>query len=723
MRQFYAHSANEAGQRHQLVDHLRSVANMAREFARPFGGHDVAYYAGLWHDVGKFNPEFDAYLSGQILHGPDHKAAGTLMACQTIGALFGLLVQGHHGGLRAHRQLQGWLEEKATNPAVDQAISFARLAIKDIQPSSPLQVPDFARNDATAAELWLRMVFSALVDADFLDTEQHFNPDKTAVRRAPRDLDSIWERFQRRHNNSTQGARGSVNDVRARVYQACLAAAEQPTGFFKLAVPTGGGKTLSGMGFALRHAVVHGLDRVIVAVPYTSITQQTAEVCRAFLEEDPSAQPAAVLEHHSMVETNDEDEYDHSQVWARLAAENWDAPVVVTTTVQIFHSLFSNRTSSTRKLHRLARSVIILDEAQTLPPQLLDPILDVLRQLTAQYGTSVVLCTATQPDFQTVGPFADVTATNIVPDYADHFQALKRVNYEWRTDPTLSWDEVADIMRESPQVLTVLNTKKDALALLDVLGDEEALHLSTLLCGRHRARVIREVRRRLERGETCRVVSTQVVEAGVDLDFPAVMRAVGPLDSIIQAAGRCNRAGRMDAGRVVVFQPKESSAQPPGSYKMATDTTLRMLNAGALDLDDPETVTEFFRGVYQFADHDAKGIQGHRRSFDYPEVADRFKMIDDATVEVVVPRYGTSEEQGRIAHALERLRQGTPAPRSLIRSIQPWTVQIYLKQATRMLASGVLSEVMPGLCEWRGGYDEVTGIGEISAVEPDALIV
>ena len=219
---------------------------------------------------------------------------------------------------------------------------------------------------------------------------------------------------------------GLVNEVRSRVYEACLAAAEQPTGLFKLAVPTGGGKTLSGMGFALRHAVVHGLDRVIVAVPYTSITQQTAEVCRAFLEEDPSAEPVAVLEHHSMVETNDEDEYDHSQVWARLAAENWDAPVVVTTTVQLFHSLFSNRTSSTRKLHRLARSVIILDEAQTLPPQLLDPILDVLRQLTEEYGTSVVLCTATQPDFQTVGPFADVTATDIVPDYADHFQALKR---------------------------------------------------------------------------------------------------------------------------------------------------------------------------------------------------------------------------------------------------------------------------------------------------------
>ena len=722
MTECYAHSANDEGYRHGLVEHLRAVAGMARDFASSFGG-EVAYYCGLWHDLGKFNPVFQQYLSGDRQRGPDHKAAGTQLACEHLGRYCGLLVQGHHGGLRAVGDLKGWLDEKSGAPAVAQALGLARAAIADLEPSVVIDLPDFVKRNPTGAELWLRMVFSAVVDADFLDTERHFNSGRSAARNPAASPQQLWERFQSRHHDHTQEAAGLVNEVRSQVYEACLTAAEQPIGLFRLAVPTGGGKTLSGMGFALRHAVVHGLDRVIVAVPYTSITQQTAEVCRAFLEEDPSAEPAAVLEHHSMVETNDEDEYDRSQVWARLASENWDAPVVVTTTAQLFHSLFSNRTSSTRKLHRLARSVIILDEAQSLPPQLLDPILDALRQLTEQYGTSVVLCTATQPAFQTIKPFADVTATDIVPDYADHFRALKRVNYEWRTDPALSWDEVADIMRESPQVLTVVNTKKDALALLETLGDDEALHLSTLLCGRHRSRVIQDVRRRLERGEACRVVSTQVVEAGVDLDFPAVMRAVGPLDSIIQAAGRCNRSGRMDAGRVVVFQPKEGSAPPLGSYKLATDTTLRMLNAGPLDLDNPETVTEFFRGVYQFADHDAKGIQGKRRSFDYPEVASRFRMIDDATLEAVVPKYGTGEERDRVGRVLERLRYGTPAARSVIRSLQPWTVQIYLNQASGMLRSGLLSEVMPGLYEWRGDYDEVTGIGGITALDPDALIV
>ena len=723
MTECYAHSANDEGYRQGLVEHLRAVARMARDFASPFGGGEVAYYCGLWHDLGKFNPVFQQYLSGDRQRGPDHKAAGTQLACEHLGRYCGLLVQGHHGGLRAVGGLKGWLDEKSGAPAVAQALGLARAAIADLEPSVVIDLPDFVRRNRTGAELWLRMVFSAVVDADFLDTERHFNSGRSAARNPAASPQQLWERFQSRHHDHTQEAAGLVNEVRSQVYEACLTAAEQPIGLFRLAVPTGGGKTLSGMGFALRHAVVHGLDRVIVAVPYTSITQQTAEVCRAFLEEDPSAEPAAVLEHHSMVETNDEDEYDRSQVWARLASENWDAPVVVTTTVQLFHSLFSNRTSSTRKLHRLARSVIILDEAQSLPPQLLDPILDALRQLTEQYGTSIVLCTATQPAFQTIKSFADITATDIVPDYSDHFRALKRVNYEWRTDPALSWDEVADIMWESPQVLTVVNTKKDALALLETLGDDEALHLSTLLCGRHRSRVIQEVRRRLERGEACRVVSTQVVEAGVDLDFPVVMRAVGPLDSIIQAAGRCNRAGRMDAGRVVVFQPKEGSAPPLGSYKLATDTTLRMLNAGPLDLDNPETVTEFFRGVYQFADHDARGIQGKRRSFDYPEVASRFRMIDDATLEAVVPKYGTGEERERVGRVLERLRNGTPTARSVIRSLQPWTVQIYVNQASGMLRSGLLSEVMPGLYEWRGDYDEVTGIGGITALDPDALIV
>ena len=285
MPEFYAHSANGDGRCHGLVEHLRAVALLARDFAAPFGGGDAAYYAGLWHDLGKFNPEFQRYLAGDRQRGPDHKAAGTRLACKHLGP-GGLTVQGHHGGLQAMKALTGWLDEKGANPAVAEALEAARQAIPDLEPQGSMDLPDFVKHDRVKAELWVRMVFSALVDADFLDTERHFNPGKAGLRQSGQNAEQLWERFQARHREKTREAAGLVNRVRSEVYDACLDAAERPPGIFRLAVPTGGGKTLSAMGFALRHAVLHGLERVIVAAPFMSITQQTAEVYRDFLEED-----------------------------------------------------------------------------------------------------------------------------------------------------------------------------------------------------------------------------------------------------------------------------------------------------------------------------------------------------------------------------------------------------------------------------------------------------
>ena len=724
MINFHAHSANEDGICHGLVDHLTAVARIAGKFCTPFDSHDAGYYAGLWHDLGKFNPEFQRYLAGKRQRGPDHKASGTKLACQYFGPL-GLLVQGHHGGLRewqAGKALEGWVNEKDSNPATEQAITYARLAIPLLEPQTQIKPPEWI-NSQHRAELWLRMLFSALVDADYLDTEAHFNPQQSAPRRPSIKIADLWQTFSRRHQESVQTRvqAGTVNEVRSEVYEACLAAAEQPPGIFRLAVPTGGGKTLSGMGFALRHAVSHGLDRVIVAVPFISITQQTTSVYREFLGDE------AVLEHHSSAEIDDPDEYDAKAIWTRLASENWDAPIIVTTTVQLFNSLFSNRTSSTRKLHNLARSVIILDEAQALPPTLLDPVLDGLRDLSENYGASVVLSTATQPAFREIKPFDDVKAHDIVPAPERHFQSLKRVRYEWRTDPPLAWEEVADIMHETPQALAVVNTKRDALALLDALNDENALHLSTLLCGRHRASVIAEIRRRLCKGEDCRVVSTQVVEAGVDFDFPMVLRAVGPMDSIIQAAGRCNRNGRLDEGQTIVFQAEEATL-PHGTYRTATGETLAMLNAGRNDLDDPDVVAEYFRRLYEDVDTDAKQVQERRQAFDYPEVAKRFKMIDDDTVSAVVTREeafeaaNNPEEWPQLINAIAALREGNKNTRQLLRQVQPWSVSLYRREALEKERTGLLDEIMPGLYEWRGTYNAVTGIGGTKTIDPDILI-
>ena len=722
MIEFYAHSANEDGICHGLVDHLTAVAKIAGEFCEPFDSRDAGFYAGLWHDIGKFNPEFQRYLDGERQRGPDHKGAGAKLALNNRLEPLAMLVQGHHGGLQAMRHCREWVNEKDSNPATENAIDYARQAMTQLEPKTPMTRPRWIDNEYRA-ELWLRMVFSALVDADYLDTETHFNPRQAAQRGPNIGLPNLWQRFSKQHQESvhTDASAGIVNEVRSEVYEACLAAAEQPPGVFKLAVPTGGGKTLSGMGFALRHAVKHSLERVIVAVPFISITQQTAGVYRRFLGD------AAVLEHHSSADIDDPDEYDPKAIWAKLASENWDAPIVVTTTVQLFNSLFSNRTSSTRKLHNLARSVIILDEAQALQPTLLEPILDGLRDLSKNYGTSVVLSTATQPAFEAIKQFADVDAHDIVPSPDRHFQSLKRVRYEWRTDPSLSWDEVAEIMRGTPQALAVVNTKKDALALLDALNEENALHLSTLLCGRHREAVIAEIRRRLAHGESCHVVSTQVVEAGVDIDFPMVLRAVGPMDSIIQAAGRCNRNGSQDKGRVIVFQA-ESATLPRGNYQTATGITIAMRNAKRIDLYDPHVVAEYFRRLYQAVDTDAEQVQQQRKGFDYPEVAKRFKMIDDDTVSAVVTgkepfrAADRIEERAQVLNAVAALREGSKNARHLLRQLQPWTVSLYRREALEKEHAGLLDEIMSGIYEWRGAYNATTGIGGITTIDPDALI-
>ena len=722
MSEFHAHSANEDGIRHGLVDHLIEVAKISGEFCMSFDSHDLGYYAGLWHDLGKFNPEFNRYLNGDKTGKIDHKGAGAKLALQQNLEPLALLIQGHHGGLMELKDCLGWVKEKDSNPATENAIQYARQAMPQLEPKTQIKPPPWV-NNKHRAEMWLRMLFSALVDADYLDTEAHFNQRQAPQRGSSVDLEQLWQRFLKQHqeNIQSQVPNGTVNKVRSEVFEACLDAAEQPPGIFKLAVPTGGGKTLSAMGFALRHASKHGLDRVIVAVPFISITQQTATVYRQFLGS------TEVLEHHSAAEIDDPDEYDAKATWARLASENWDAPVVVTTTVQLFDSLFSNRTSSTRKLHNLAKSVIILDEAQALPPTLLEPILDGLRDLADNYGASVVLSTATQPAFQAIRPFAGVNAHDIVPSSQRHFQSLKRVRYHWRTDPKLTWGEVADIMRSTPQALVVVNTKRDALALMTALNDDNALHLSTLLCGRHREAVIEEMRRRLDHGEHCRVISTQVVEAGVDIDFPMVLRAVGPMDIIIQAAGRCNRNGSLYEGEVIIFDA-EAATIPRGSYQTATSETVSMHNAGQSDLDDPAVVAEYFRRLYQDLDTDARQVQQRREALDYPEVARRFKMIDDDTVSAVITSEeafkaaNQNEEWLRVLNAVAALRDGSRNARHLLRQVQPWTVSLYRREALQRERAGLLYEIKPGIYEWRGAYNAVTGIGGVTTIDPDALI-
>jgi len=712
---YAAHSTNAAEVRHDLVAHLTSVAALAAQFASGLGAEQTAYYLGLWHDLGKFDPAFQQYLAAcenptsSHSRGPDHKAAGAMLA-QKYGGLLALILQGHHGGLHSPPELKSWLADKNQQlQSLEELLSLAHRMIPELVPKQrELALPPHVANNL-AAEFFMRMLFSALVDADYLDTEAHFQPEQTALRGATATLEELWERFKDNQANLSGHRDDSLGQARHAIYEACLRAAEQPPGLFRLTVPTGGGKTRSALAFALRHALQHGQKRVIVAVPFISITEQTAAVYQEIFESNVPELPV-VLEHHSGFYAIDQDEDFHPEaVWRRLAAENWDAPLIVTTTVQLFESMFAHAPSRCRKLHRLAESVIILDEAQTLPPHLLKPCLHALTELSLHYGTTVVLSTATQPAFEAIPLFQDIVSTEIVPEPERFFADLKRVNYEWLLDPPLSWADVACLLEESPQALAVVNTKADALAVLEALNDPDALHLSTLLCGAHRRAVINEVKRRLAAGEKCRLVSTQIIEAGVDLDFPVVARAIGPLDGIIQAAGRCNREGRLKRGRMIVFRPQEGG-MPAGAYRTAAGVTEALLGIPGVDLDDPAIPREYFRQLFASVETDREGIQALRATFDYPEVARRFAMVDENSLGVVVTSYGPPPLRNQVNQALRELRYGSPRGRHLLRELQPYIVNVPLHTAESYYRQGLITLVQPGLGEWFGPYDPVRGL-------------
>lgn len=715
---FAAHTPPECAdeQWHGLKEHLSDVAQSAQRLADKLGAGELGYYAGLWHDLGKYNPAFQEYLrqcqaasqSGEAepKGKVPHAIYGAKLASEQFPPLAPLIF-GHHAGLPQQTHMMNRLAQM--DSVVYQAI-LQRANAEDINltiaQAASQQITALA-HDPLSFDLLLRMLFSCLVDADYLDTEDHFSPEIAAHLGARVTVAQLWHTLQAAQQALvTQVDATPVNQVRAEVYQACQDAVALEPGVFRLAVPTGGGKTRSGLAFALAHAVHHGLDRVIVAVPYTSIIEQTVEVYRGIFGQE------AVLEHHSAIrpEQGNEEDARSRQAQARLATQNWDAPLIVTTTVQLFESLFANRTSRCRKLHNIVGSVIILDEVQTLPTGLLEPILSVLKELCRQYRVSLVLCTATQPALEGETPylkgFTAGTVRDIVPKAMakQHFATLSRVVYS--VPPTeWSWADVAKNVSQHDQALVILNTRKDALAILDELVDDDSddhrFHLSTLLCGQHRREVLQEVRDRLRDDRPCILVSTQVVEAGVDLDFPVVYRAVGPLDRIVQAAGRCNREGRRpQKGQVTIFRPEEVHL-PPGEYRKAFDETTILLQRENLNWDDPAMFDDYFRRLYQGLALDAKDVQKYREVWDFPEVAARFKLIPDDTTPVVI------EYDDHASEHVRRLRRYGLRPGDM-KALQPYLVNLRNREFKE--TEDLHEPIAPGVWLWQGGYDLKKGI-------------
>ena len=733
------------GRGHGLRDHLRSVGRLARHFAAAFDSADWGFLAGLWHDLGKYAADFQAYVrqangfeahleSESIPGRVDHSSAGAVLAAERFkdtGRALSLAIAGHHAGLADFDgELRPRLEARAQRlrDALSAGVPHDLLDQRLPSPPPVLRGPFKRGSDAGAAkrryEMWVRFIFSALVDADFLDTEAFYDATRAAQRGGGLPIGELRDKLDQHLGGlAALAADTEVNRARAAVLQACRSAAAHPPGLFSLTVPTGGGKTLSAMAFALAHATHHDLQRVIAVIPYTSIIEQNADVYRKALGD------GAVVEHHSGLEPETETPRN------RIACENWDAPIVVTTSVQFFESLFSNRSSACRKLHNLARSVIILDEVQTLPPGLLAPILDALRDLPEVYGASVVLSTATQPALKKreALPLGLEGVREIAVDLADCFSALRRTRVNWPSDLARveDWPSLAERMAAQPRVLAIVHKRADARRLVTALdhelGDTGTYHLSALMCPAHRLEVLQRIKAALRRDGPVRVVSTQLVEAGVDLDFPAVFRALGGIDSITQAAGRCNREGQLrDAngqpalGVVDIFV---AESQPPvGVPRTALEVTRTMLSARhEVDLFVPETHEAFFRQLYFARDLDAKRLQALRQEFQFRTVAGTFRMIEDAWQQPVVVRYG---DAGTL---LERLRyQGVT--RGSLRALQRFTVSIprraladLEKQGAAQLVEGNVWAIGPG---HEHLYDQRVGLllDSVIAADPETLI-
>ena len=691
---FYAHSVpgQDMSCGELLVDHLAEVGRLAAGHAEFFGATEWGQAAGLLHDLGKSSAEFQRLLHGEPLK-VDHSSAGAREICkrwgQKAGRLLAYGIAGHHAGLADSGELDGRLHKPV--PVFEPNLVTL--------PNRPNRMP-VAVHDGFGVSFLARMLFSCLVDADRTATAKFYGQDDSISWPAVSDLQAKLDQHLLKFGKPVT----LVQRTRADVLADCRAAAARRPGFFSLTVPTGGGKTLSSLAFALAHAERYGLRRVIYAIPFTSIIEQNAKVFRDALGDN------AVLEHHSNYHHPGDDgrrEFDDREK-LRLAAERWDATLIVTTNVQLFESLFSSEATRCRKLHSLARSVIILDEAQTLPPKFLVPCLAALKELVSNYGATVVLCTATQPALNKSDWFPgglDVPVTEIVRDATALYASMRRTKVVQLGRRTL--DEVAAEVGVHEQALCIVNTRKGAREFFRRLPpDGSARHLSALMYPEHRSRCLDDIRLRLKAGERCLVVSTQLIEAGVDIDFPVVYRARTGIDSIAQAAGRCNREGMKPYGDVFIFTP---DWETPRDLWQRQIETARLVLERFPDPLVPDAIRNYFEQFYADCDLDGAAILKEclatPDALDFRTASERFRLIDNRMEDIIIPREADAKEW------VNRLRF-VESPGGILRLLQRHTVQVYPEECSRLRNAGaieVVNERFFVLCNL-DIYDEMLGL-------------
>jgi CRISPR-associated endonuclease/helicase Cas3 len=715
---YYAHSENPQGKRHALADHLTSTASLARSFAPSKELEDLFYLAGLLHDVGKFQEAFQKYLrtKGESRRTP-HAGIGAYIAKLLAKQQFHLqfVIQGHHAGLPNNEERRQNNDDYANQHSLVNELTsrFHAVVSSSQEPDVPPDLPN--QKDLLLAECTTRLLFSALADADWLDTERHFSPTISQARtNSTLDCERLLTILD--SNYSTFPKDGLINQLRTKARMEVAELARDETGFFTLQLPTGLGKTLTSVYWALMHARHHGLRRIIVVLPYINIIDQTARILKELFGED------TVLEHHSGIidDEKERDRYSEDAVGVdndlakRLACENWDSPIIVTTTVQFFESLFSNRPFRSRKNHNIARSVVIFDEVQTLPKEYAEPIVVMLKNLHALTNSSFLFCTATQPAFTKRKGFDGIEEIRpLIKKPQRYFNVTRRVNYTLLNHlDEISLDQLMrSIAEERDSLLIVVNTKpvaRDLFQRIASFGNHERYyHLSTAMCPHHRKTRIAEVVHDLETRKRIAVVSTQLVEAGVDFDFPCVYRAIGPLDSVIQAAGRCNRNGLLPAkGRVVLFN-LEQQKMPDKTYQACAILAKGLIQDDPVLLHRPESFKRYFEQVLRlFVNADKYTITDERRRFNFKNVAESFRMIDEPTSSLLIKDYST--ESRLLADELANQLEYRKMSKDEYRKAQQFSVQVYPKFLKEYAAE--IEIVKDMLRIWHGNYDNETGL-------------
>lgn len=675
---FYARSANASGEKETLRHHAQRVSQLCGEFLKPIGYTEIGNALGGLHDFGKASDRFAEVLEGKRVH-VNHAYPGAALAYfqykqKKTAKMLAAVIAAHHSHLdsscilRLKELMQGTgsdCDEEGNTFSLFGAAEmkealevFQKENPQLMQIKIPQPLPD--GDDSVADMLLTRFLLSALADADYSASAEHFEPDYMKIHTGPtfnpdEALEKLLQMRAEKQRLSTSSA--ALNVFRDQLFEDCLCAAELPPGLFTLTAPTGLGKTLSLFAFAAKHCMKYRqMRRIILILPYLAIMEQNVRDYRGVLPE--------LLESHS------------AAVWderAESLAERWDAPCIVTTNVGFFEPLFSAKPTECRRLHQIANSVIVLDEAQSLPPDLLEATLQTIKLLCSQYGCTVVFSTATQPSFQYL-PGLQWTPTEIVPDPKSLFQATRRVTYDWRIEQPVSYRQIAVELISCKQGCVIVNLRAHAEKLFHILEEavsESVFCLTSDLCPAHRSHVLEIVKERLAEGKNCYLVATQCIEAGVDLDFPLIYRVLAPLESIIQAAGRCNRNGDDPDGRVVVFLPDEERLYPPGTYYQRAAVCVKTLaSRHPVDCSDLRHIEEYYEILYSNAEGDKEKLKRAIQERDYEKVKEEYKLIESKGVQVIVPW----EDKMELFLSVREEYEKTGLTRELMKRVRPLTV-------------------------------------------------